>query len=178
MKIKKLVFGIIAATALFAGFGNTKAQANDNAVLGILIGGATGGFIGSNVGKGKGQLAATAAGALLGAAIGNEWSKNTYRTKTYKTVYNPNPRYEPVAYPTYEPAYDPYYEPAYVPTPKKRADKVIVHKHKVTVKHVYVKPNKSRKQWSHNKNRRKFEKRRRELAQACYDRPRRCAKAF
>jgi len=166
--IKNIFLSIVAASLLIVGMGNSKAQASDNGVLGIIIGGATGGFIGSHIGNGRGQLAATAAGALLGAAIGNQWGENTYRTWQYKTVYNPIPRsrYAPV----YQPPHEPSYYPAYAPKRNEHRGRVVVHKHKVIVKHVYV------NQKKHNRTKRKM--RRRDRSEACYYHPRRCAQAF
>jgi len=101
--------------------------------------------------------------------------ENTYRARRVNTVYKPTsrPRFEPVYQPNYKPNYAPRYKPAYATRSRGQADKVVVHKHKVIVKHVYV--NQSKK---HAKKRKKFEKRRQQLAQACYDNPRRCADAF
>jgi len=173
MKLKNIVLSAIAATLIVVGMGNSKAEASENGILGIIIGGATGGFIGSNIGKGKGQLAATAAGVFLGAAIGNEMGKNTYR---HNTVYNPQNVYEPPARPRYRPVYNP--EPVYTPERHRHRNKVVVHKHKVVVKHIYVDQNKRSKKFNKKHYRKKQEKRRRALAQACYENPRRCAQAF
>lgn len=171
MKFKILAVSALAL-ALFTGTA-PKAQANDSEIFGAVIGAATGGFLGSNVGGGKGQLAATAAGTLIGAMIGANMA-NAGNYEPYGTRYR-------VHYP--EP------QPVYAPPPPKR--KVVVHKHRVIVKHVYPDgygndygyntPNKKRikairKQ--QRKQQRKREQYRRRLADACYDQPRRCAKAF
>ena len=166
MKIKNLIFSVIAATILIAGIGNKNAQANDNNVLGIIIGGAAGGFLGSNVGKGRGQLAATAVGTLLGAAIGNDFGNNTYQAPRHRTVYNPTPR--PRYQPVYQPQSQPRYQPTYAPAPR---TKVVIHK--VTVKHVYVSPKQNKRH-----KRRKFEKRRRQMEKFCYKHPRKCERSY
>ena len=171
MKFKVLATAAALALALFTGT-MEKAQANDGQLFGAVIGGATGGYLGSNIGSGKGQLAATAAGTLLGAVIGsNMATAGDY--EPYGTRYR-------VHYPKPQP------KPVYVaPKPKR---KVVVHKHHIVVKHVYPDGYRGhgkaygksyKKRMKAEKHRKwKREKYRRKLAQACYDHPRRCSKAF
>ncbi len=170
MKFKNLCLSMISA--LLITVSTAPSQASDNGVLGIIIGGAAGGFLGSNIGKGRGQLAATAVGALIGAAIGNEVAENTARSSRYKAVYKPAARapYDVVDV-------RPYKMPKKFRNKNKRhgkSNKVIVYKHKVVVvKHLYVSDRSQGRS-----GRKRFEKRRRQLAHACYDQPRRCAQAF
>jgi len=171
VRIRNLLFSMIAATVLITGVGSSKAQASDNGVLGLLIGGAAGGYIGSNVGKGRGQLAATAVGALLGAAIGNEMGESRYRAQPARTVYNPPPRRQTVYVGrSYEP---PRRQRVYAARTYEPPRHVVVHKHKVIVKHVYVPAEKqrNRKHWKRND-------RRQQRADACDNHPRRCARGF
>ena len=100
------------------------------------------------------------------------------RSGRYETVRGPV--YEPVYQSRYEPRYELRYEPVYA-APRTAKRKVVVHRHKVIVKHVYVDRNHGGKRhMKRNKrsNKRAWEKRRRELAQTCYEHPRRCSKAF
>ena len=172
--MKTKLLAIFAAALMFSGNASNKAQAGDADVFGAVIGAATGGFIGSNIGGGDGRLAATAAGTLIGALIGHEMGTAVDRTERYETMHGTVTR-RPVYKKT-------VYQPVRVkpkPAPKR---KVVVHKHKVTVTHVY--PSRydhwERKQWKKKKHakKRRWEKRRRELARQCYEHPRRCAQAF
>jgi uncharacterized protein YcfJ len=169
MNIRHLVRGLITATLLITVAVPSTARASDNGVLGILVGGAAGGYIGSNIGKGKGQLAATAVGALLGAALGNELGENSYRAKPVRTVYAP-PSPPQVVYRAQPPRRQ---QIVYVTPPRAPQRQIVVHTHKVVVKQVRGKAGNPRK-WSHGKS----ERRRQQLAQACYEHPRRCASAF
>jgi len=181
--MKTKIIAIVAAALMVIGVTPQKASAGDANVFGTVIGAATGGFVGSHMGRGDGRLAATAAGTLLGALIGHELgtaadAQNRYETR-HGTVYG-KPRYS-------RPVYNrTVYQPVRVAPPPAPRRKVVVHKHKVTVKHVYAdrddrwSEKKSRKkQWKKRQARkRQWEQRRRELARACYEHPRRCAQAF
>jgi len=150
MKFKGLAVAAMAF-ALIAG-NAPKAEANDNGLFGAVIGAATGGFLGSNIGSGKGQLAATAAGTLIGSSMAQASDYDPYGSNYRVHYLQPRPVYV-------------------APEPRR---KVVIHKHKVIVKHVGPGKNKRAKQWRKREN----EKFRRRLAEACYEQPRRCAKAF
>jgi len=153
MKLRKMLFSAVAVVLLSIGVGQSEADASENGIIGIILGGASGGYIGSHIGGGQGRLVATAAGTLIGAAIGNEMGENTYRTQ--RDVYTPStyPRRQSV----YRPRYERPYPPVYTPQRHARPDRVVVHKHKVIVKHVYV----SAKDHRYNDNRRRNWKRER-----------------
>mgnify|MGYP000335892667 CR=1 FL=1 len=169
MNLRPLLSGVITAILLISAVASSKAEASDKGVLGILVGGAAGGYIGSNIGKGKGQLAATAAGALLGAAIGNELGESSYRRAPAQPVYHALPQAQPV----YRTEPRPRQRVVYVSTPHSPQQKIVVHKHRVVVKQVRTKADKRRGRMGN-----RSEWRRQQLAQACYDHPRRCASAF
>ena len=163
MKLKMLGIAI-TAMALFSG-NVEKAQASDAELFGAVIGAATGGFLGSNLGSGDDQLAATAVATLIGAVIGS----NMAQSGTYESH---GEKYR-VWYP----------EPSPVYTPPKPKHKVVIHRHKVIVKHLYPKDHQDSQphKYQHKakkKHQRRFEKRRQRLAKACYYNPRRCARAF
>ncbi len=180
--MKRKLLALFTAALLATGVTAEKASAGDADVFGAVLGAATGGFIGSNIGSGDGRLAATAAGTLLGAIIGHEMG----------TTVDARDRYETMRGTVYRrPVYNrTVYQPVRVAPRPAAKRKVVVHKHKVVVKHVYADRRDDRhgyrttdrwnkKQWKKRQARkRQFEKRRRQLARACYDHPRRCAQAF
>lgn len=172
MKTKILL--IVAAALMFTSVATEQAEAGDADLFGAVIGAGTGGFLGSHMGSGDGRLAATAAGTLIGAIVGHELATAAERTDRYETWNRPV-------------AHRPVYGRTDVrPTnhlPHQAATrKVVVHKHKVVVKHVPARPHKGwqkKRQWQQQQwRKRQWEQDRRDLARACYEHPRRCAKAF
>ena len=174
--MKNKILAIFTAALMLTGVATQQAKAGDAGVFGTVLGAATGGFIGSHVGGGDGRLAATAAGTLLGAMIGHEMG----------AAVDARPRYETMRGTVYrKPAYNrTIYKPVRVATPPPAPKRKVVVKKQVTVIHVHPerKSHAKKKRWAKKKwdKKRKWEReqRRRELAWACYDHPRRCAKAF
>jgi surface antigen len=108
MKLKTALLAFLCTA-----FAAAPAYANEDQLLGTLVGAGVGGYVGSQFGQGEGQLATTAAGVFAGGLIGNELSKSSspsygsgypsyggpvYFSQNYEPNYVAPPAPEPVTY--------------------------------------------------------------------------------
>jgi hypothetical protein len=123
---KSLIIAAVAAMTVGGTALSTQAYANDDALLGAVVGAGIGAAIGHNVHGRDGAVVGGAIGAIAGASIAAN-SPSYYNTGYYAapaTVYAPAPVYygtvpayyraAPAYYPRWRADYGHYYGPRYV----------------------------------------------------------------